>query len=190
MTEIVAAVLWRRLDTEGHDACALQRVAEGWRLDGQAVFDHDGKTCRLSYSVECDDGWRTRGATVHGAVGLDRVTLDIGPGSGEWLLNGEPQPAARGCVDLDLGFTPATNLVAIRRLAPKQDEDTPAPAAYLAFPELRLERLEQIYRRKGPSTLGYSAPAYDYEDVLEVDRHGFVTQYPGLWTGRVSSRDE
>src|SRR5207244_2474062 len=38
----VAAILWRRLDTPGHDACRLERSDAGWELDGTAVFREDG----------------------------------------------------------------------------------------------------------------------------------------------------
>jgi uncharacterized protein len=34
-----------------------------------------------------------------------------------WELNGTDQPEAADCIDVDLNFTPATNLIAIRRLA-------------------------------------------------------------------------
>ena len=38
----VGAVLWRRLDTPGHDACRLVRNDAGWQLEGTAVFREDG----------------------------------------------------------------------------------------------------------------------------------------------------
>src|SRR4026207_452783 len=34
-------MLWRRLDVPGHDACALRRIASGWRLEGTALFALD-----------------------------------------------------------------------------------------------------------------------------------------------------
>ena len=36
-----------------------------------------------------------------------------------WFANGVEQDNVAGCLDLDLGFTPATNLFAIRRLSLK-----------------------------------------------------------------------
>ena len=59
------------------------------------------------------------------------------------MLNGEVQQGVAGLVDVDLGFTPASNLLAIRRFDLGIGEATPAPAAYLTFPELRLVRLDQ-----------------------------------------------
>ena len=36
--------------------------------------------------------------------------------SGQWRLNGTQQPQVSGCIDLDLNFSPSTNLLPIRRL--------------------------------------------------------------------------
>ena|SRR5712692_7412959 len=101
--------------------------------------------------------------------------------AGRWHLNGAEQPAVRGCVDVDLGFTPATNLLQLRRVALDIGQEADVPAAWLAFPELTLERLEQRYRRRGRDTYDYRAPSVPYEAPLHVNELGFVTLYPGLW---------
>ena len=188
MEEIVATAFWKRLDTEGRDGCALIRQPDGWRLSGCAVFEHEGKPCMLSYRVDCDAGWHTHSARVDGSVGFERLSFDIERTSGgDWLLAGIAQPAARGTVDLDLGFTPATNLIAIRRLDPGSDVETAAPAAYYLEFSANLGRLEQTYRRTGATTLAYTSPAYGYSAELEVASCGFVTLYPGLWSGEVET---
>jgi len=178
---IEAAILWRRLDTEGHDSCQLFRLADGWRLTGMAVFGHEGKACVASYEAECDAAWRTRSSKVTGWLGPQALDFQISTDGARWTLNGVEQPQVVGCIDVDLGFTPATNLLALRRYALAIGQQTPAPAAYLAFPEPRLERLEQTYRRLDATKYNYTASAYGYDDVLKVSEHGFVLDYPGLW---------
>jgi hypothetical protein len=84
-------------------------------------------------------------------------------------------------VDVDLGFTPATNLIAIRRLDLAIGQTTPAPAAHIAFPELRFDRLDQTYQRLDARRYRYTARAYGYDDVLSVTSDGFVMSYPSLW---------
>ena len=101
---------------------------------------------------------------------------------GQWTLNGEIQPDVAGLVDVDLGFTPASNLLAIRRFDLGVGQARPAPAAYLTFPELRLTRLEQSYQRLDEGRYAYAAPTFGYDDILEVSPAGFVLDYPGLWT--------
>lgn len=184
---IVATAFWKRLDTEGHDSCRLIRKPDGWRLEGGAVFDHEGDAVQLAYVVDCDADWRTLSASVRGSVGLDELSFDIvSTSTGDWLLDGEKQPDAEGCIDLDLGFTPATNLIAIRRLEPGSDADTPAPAAYYLEFTRKLGIVEQSYRRISPGRLHYRSPAYGYDETLTVSDIGFVTEYPGLWSGKVA----
>jgi hypothetical protein len=46
----VALILWRRLDTPGHDdACSLEANDSGWKLHGTAVLREDGARARLAY---------------------------------------------------------------------------------------------------------------------------------------------
>jgi uncharacterized protein len=143
----VLTALWQRLDTPGHDACVVRRVAGGWRLNGTAVFLDGARPCQLGYRVDCDDRWNSLSASVSGWAGHDRIELAIEAlAHGTWALNGTEEPLARGCVDVDLGFTPATNLILIRRLGLQAGTAVQAPAAWLPFPELRLQRLEQTYR--------------------------------------------
>ena len=175
-------ILWRRLDVPGHDACQLVALDDGWRLSGMAVFNQDGRPCALGYEVDADARWSSRGARVRGSWGTERVDVTIlaAPG-GRWHLNGAEQPAVSGCIDVDLGFTPATNLLQLRRVALDIGRTADVPVAWLAFPELTLERLEQRYRRLAQDTYDYQAPGVPYEAHLKVNELGFVTLYPGLW---------
>ena len=187
MDEIVATAFWTRLDTDGRDACRLMRTGTGWRLAGCATFLHDGRTCILPYRVDCDARWRTISASVDGSVGFEGLGLRIERAGEDWLLNGQIQPKARGCVDLDLGFTPATNLIAMRRLDLPPDVEVQTPAAYYLEFTAELGLIEQTYRRTGETTLAYASPAHSYRAELRVDPIGFVTDYPGLWSGKVVS---
>jgi hypothetical protein len=179
--EKAAFILWRQLDAEGHCACWLSRQPDGWSLDGTVVFDHEAMPCALNYTVRCDTNWRTHSASIVGRLGMDNVDLDIARDGKTWLLNGVEQPLAEGCLDLDLGFTPATNLLALRRLSLSVGDESPAPAAYLEAPTSGLVRLEQTYRRIDRLRYAYESPAFGYAEVLTVSDEGFVTDYPGLW---------
>lgn len=181
MPQIERTILWRRLDTPGHDACALWKLDDGWRLAGTAVFMFEGRPCHLAYAVECDAAWRMCAADVTGWMGKENVTLSLHAADGHWQLNGADQPQVAGCVDADLGFTPATNLIALRRLALRIGEVADAPAAWLSFPELELILLRQRYYRLDEHRYAYQSPDVGYAGTLDVSEAGFVTIYPGLW---------
>lgn len=173
--------LWRRLDQPGHDSCRLSRSAGGWQLRGGAAFLEGSRPCHLAYEVRCDPDWRTRSARVLGHRGDALVDLRISRGARGWKLNGAEHPATKGCVDVDLAFTPATNLIAIRRLRLEVGDRADAPAAWLAFQQLRLRRLPQSYHRVGARRYAYEAPTAGYSGTLDVSRLGSIVRYPGAF---------
>src|SRR5438552_3119639 len=139
-------ILWRRLDTPGHDACRLVDQGFAWRIEGVSVFRHETGPAALVYEVECDRDWRTREGTVNGWVGSRQVSIRVTRSSiGVWTLNGEVVPSIQESVDLDLGFTPATNLPQLRRIALQVGQSADAPVAWLDVPFGSLEVLQQRY---------------------------------------------
>lgn len=86
-----------------------------------------------------------------------------------------------GCVDLDLNFSPSTNLLPIRRLELAVGQRTEVKAAWLRFPSFTLEPLDQLYRRIDAAVYRYESAGGKFVRDLQVDAAGFVTHYPGFW---------
>jgi hypothetical protein len=178
----IASILWRRLDTPGHDACRLDQGDTGWTLDGAAVFSENGVPSRLIYQVSCDLAWRTEHGEVRGWLGGQPVEFSIvRTTEGVWTLNGAVVPDLGNCVDLDFGFTPATNLLQLRRSALAEGQAADVPVAWLDVSAGTLEVLPQRYERRAEATYWYEAPRFDYAALLEVEPAGFIHRYPGLW---------
>ncbi len=181
-SDCVATIVWHRLDEGGHDACRVLRTARGWRLQGAMTGWLGQDVAHLAYDVVCDRRWRARRARVNGFAGARTVGLTIvREADGRWLLNHQEQPDARGCQDLDLAFTPATNLLAVRARELPPDETVAVPAAYLEDDLATLGRLEQGYRRIDARRIAYTAPRFGYAAELGIDEHGLVREYPGLF---------
>jgi hypothetical protein len=177
-----ASILWRRLDIPGHDACRLEGSDAGWRLDGTAVFREAGAPAVLDYSLVCDLAWRTEHGRVRGWLGERSIELAIErTAAGVWTLNGAVVRGLERCVDLDFGFTPATNLPQLRRVALALGQSANMPAAWLDISASTLVVLPQRYERRAQTTYWYEAPSVGYADVLEVGPTGFIRRYPGLW---------
>ena len=173
---------WRRLDVPGSDSCVLTRSDPGWRLSGTATFADPRGDARLEYTVAVDDQWRTTSGSVHGAIGTRPVALVIERTQDDrWRVNGVARPELDGLVDLDLGFTPATNLFPLRRLALRVGESADAAAAWLDEQRWVLRRLPQRYERRSDDAWWYESPDGGYEGLLRVNAEGFVIDYPGLW---------
>ncbi|WP_232077153.1 putative glycolipid-binding domain-containing protein [Variovorax sp. PBL-E5] len=181
--QTVASMLWRRLGTPGHDVCRLERAGEHWQIDGAAVFrGEDGRAAQLHYRVRCDRAWHTQWGTVRGWLGGEAIDLSIvHDAHGGWKLNDTPVPELGHCVDLDMGFTPATNLLQLRRLHLAPGEASDAPVAWIDLDNGSLAELHQRYERRSESGYWYTAPRFDYAAMLEVTGDGFVRSYPKLW---------
>ena len=175
---------WRRTDVRGHEDARVERTRDGWRLTGALEVEEAGVDARLRYLIDCDEHWRTRAALIVGSASGRTVHVAlVADGAGAWIRDGEPLPALAGALDVDLGFTPATNTLPIRRLALAVGETRPVRSAWLRFPELRLEPLEQTYTREAERVFQYRAMVDGEPFVarLDADAYGRVLRYEGLW---------
>jgi hypothetical protein len=175
-------VLWRRLDQPGHESARLSLRQSCWYLTGTAVFAHRQQACRLDYVVVCDASWRTLSGKVEGWVGSGTVEIELSADSSRrWRLNREECPSVVGCADLDLNFSPSTNLLPIRRLDLRIGEKAAVRAAWLRFPGFNLEPLGQVYHRIDEATYRYESAGGSFITELQVNAAGFVTSYPKFW---------
>jgi len=186
--EVTETILWRGLFFAGHESCRLRSTGGAWHLEGTAVFSHEQQACRLDYQIVCDKAWHTLSAQVDGW--LDKTFIDIqiktDPGR-RWWLNEVEQPDVAGCTDIDLNFSPSTNLLPIRRLGLGISEAAEVHAAWLRFPSFKLERLPQQYRRLDENIYRYESGGGRFVAELKVDPSGFVIDYPNLWQAETIS---
>ena len=166
----------------GHEYCSVYDEAQRWFISGAAVFRNEREPCRLEYLIECRSSWETSAARVSGWVGDTALDVELKVADdGHWLLNGIEQPAVKGCTDVDLNFSPSTNLLPIRRLNLAIGQAAQVNSAWLRFPSFRLERLDQIYRRLDQTTYRYESNGGTFVSELKVNDFGLVINYPGLW---------
>ena len=152
MTE--TSILWRRLDTPGHDACRLEVQDNGWELIGTAVSLENGVPAQFRYQVFCDHAWRTQKGLVYGWLGTKTLEYIIARTSeGAWTLNGVAVPGL----------------------------EKDAPAAWLDASAAILQVLPKRYERRAEGKYWYEAPKFNYAALLEVGQTGFILRYPGLW---------
>jgi uncharacterized protein len=176
------SILWKGDFLPGHEACRLFPRGTEPRLEGTAVFSHEGLPCRLDYQILCDAAWRTLSTEVKGWVGNTNINirLQVTPAGG-WQLNGTDQPALAGCIDVDLNFSPCTNTLPIHRLNLAIGETAEIKAAWLRFPSFRLEPLAQTYKRLSELAYRYESSGGKFVADLKVDAAGFVIDYPNIW---------
>lgn len=175
------AFLWRRLDIIGLEHFRLHEAVDGPRLAGTILLAHEGTPLRVEYEIACDPGWRTRRVEVALEYGNDERRLELeADGEGAWRRGGEELAAVRGCLDVDLSLTPATNLLPLRRLPVAPGESRDVTAAWVLFPSLEVKPLAQTYTRLDARRLRYES-ATGFATEIEVDDADLVVRYPPFW---------
>lgn len=178
----ISSVLWRRLDTPGHDVCRLKKSDAGWILEGVAIFLHEDGPANLTYRMACDRTWRTINGAVHGHLGERAVQIDINRASdGQWTLNEKLQAGFDHLADLDFSFTPSSNFFQLQRLDLQAGEGRDLTVVWLDPAVNILQKLPQRYERRSATTYLYEAPTAPYAAEIEIRPDGFIRRYPGLW---------
>lgn len=184
----IESILWRGFVLPGHEACRLFSQNSFWHVEGTAIFLHERQPVKLGYQIVCDAAWQTLSANLEGWLGTKVIEIQIKTDStGRWWLNGIEQPGVKDCSDLDLNFSPSTNLLPIRRLDLAVGEAADVNAAWLRFPSFRLELLPQRYSHLEENTYRYESAGGQFVADLKVNRAGFVLDYPGLWQAEATS---
>jgi len=175
-------VRWQRLDRPGVERATLSPLKNTWHIDGRIETDFEGGPARIRYHIRCDEGWRTQGAWVTFKQGRTRRRLGLFVKQNEaWILDGKERTDLRGCVDLDLEVSPATNTLPIRRLDLTVGSGRDVRVGWVRFSQLAVERTEQRYTRVSLRRYRFENLDSGYAAELEVDDLGLVLNYPGFW---------
>ncbi len=163
----------------GLDHCGLLEGPDGFVLEGFSVRSAPVPMVAV-YEVRADAVWATVAVDVQVLRPEPARGLELrADGRGHWWRNGEEAPELEGCIDVDLGCTPATNTLPIRRLDIPVGGEAEILAAWVRFPELEVRRFAQRYRRLAPDRYEYASDTFRAE--LDVDEAGLVIDYTGAW---------
>jgi len=182
MRELLQSCLWRWLPRTGLERCELLREGPDWILKGTILTVADEGPVEARYEVRCDPGWTTRSVDVSLIQGTGERSLRLGVRDGRWYEGETEHPSVRGCLDVDLGWSPSTNTLPIRRLMLEVGAGSGSlTMAWVRFPELTIEPLAQEYRRLSERTYRYSSRGGSFNAEIEVDEQGLVAAYEGVW---------
>jgi hypothetical protein len=182
-------VVWHcSLLASSEDASLLEQE-DGHRLQGLVVVPREGVPCHITYEVVADRNWLPRSATVKVTLPTEVRTIDLrSEHPGHWEVDGGAAPLLEGCDDIDLGWTPATNTLPIRRLGLDVGETARIMAAWVRFPELDVVANEQHYTRLAMDRWRYRSGNYDFELLTDAET-GLVLAYgEDLWQAAATAR--
>ncbi|MFI1994678.1 putative glycolipid-binding domain-containing protein [Actinoplanes sp. NPDC020271] len=202
MGMLSTGLFWERRDAPGSEHVRLDAqnglYAQGVALAATPVI----YSCR--YELQTDPGWASvsldvrtegagwaRGVRLEMAAGRWRVTtseqgdLDAAlaaAGHARAGLPGIEDPDRLfGAFDVDLGCSPLTNTLPIRRLDLLHGEiglSHRLSVAWVLVPSLEVVQADQIYTPLGGDQVRYASETFAAD--LTVDGDGFVVEYPGV----------
>jgi hypothetical protein len=168
---------WRRSDdVEADELCTLTVRDNGLSLVGTVLGAEEGRPVRVEYRVLADRAGLTTAAHVRDLRGFETRTIALERDAKDrWTVDGIVKRALKGCADIDLGCSPSTNTLPIRRLRLAIGASQTIQAAWVRFPELVVVKAAQTYLRLDEFTYRYASGTF--EATLTVDEEGLVTAY-------------
>jgi hypothetical protein len=178
-------ILWQGLITPSMERFILDASNGGFELSGLILQAHEETPCVVRYAIEVDAAWRTRKVEVEFEDGGQRRLSLTADGEGSWSRDGQSLEGVAGCLDVDLEWSPSTNTLPIRRLGLAPGETKSLAAAWVRFPSLEVQRLEQSYERLADGRYRYRSGRFSAD--LVVDDDGIVLQYGMNWKAVATS---
>lgn len=174
-------ITWRRSDELETDEHATLTVRDtGLSLVGTVIGAQEGVPLRTEYRVLTNGAGLTTAAHVRDLRGFDQRALTVERSAkGVWSVNGQVDRKLKGATDVDLGCSPSTNTLPVRRLRLAVGASQTVHAARIRFPELTVEKAAQKYTRIDEFTYRYESGTFTAE--LVVDDDGLVATYGDVW---------
>ena len=178
----VCAGLWQWLKSPGLERFELVHAADELIFRGTILTLAGNSAAEAKYEIGCDRSFRTRRANVSVRDATGERTLQIATESGRWYENGRENRTVAGALDIDLGWSPSTNTLPMKRLKLTVGQSSGEfIAAWVRFPELTLQPLSQKYVRLAERQYRYSSRGGAFTANLLVDDEDLVLDYEGFW---------
>ena len=175
-------VVWTPYDDPGHEYFSLYETDEGFEFNSVIAMSFDYEPLRVEYRLLINQDWYTQAVEVKLWQGSHRARLRLRVDEQQrWWRGTRELTDCRGCVDVDLSLTPATNTLPIRRLALADGESGTTTTAWIQFPSLKIRPFPQQYTRLSEDEYVFASLEDKFKAKLHVDDLGLVTDYIGGW---------
>ena len=181
--ETIRRVIWRRnLDDHSFEECVVTAARDGFVISGHVTAAQDGVPLVVRYDIGCGENWSARFVTIEQRLGDAQRRLRLERAGDGWLVDGARDPRLDGCAEPDLGVTPSTNALAVRRLGLAIGQAAEIKCAWVKFPALSVEPSLQRYQRLGERDYRYTNVASGFTALVAVDALALPVSYESIWT--------
>jgi hypothetical protein len=175
-------LVWRRMmDDCSFEECVVTALAGGFGIAGHVIAAHDGQPLTIAYDIRCERNWSAQTISVEQVLGRAPRRLSLVRSGKSWLVDGAPDLRLDGCAEPDLGITPSTNALALRRLDLAIGQAADITCAWVKFPAFAIEPALQRYERLGEREYRYTNVGSGFTATLTVDELALPVSYQGIW---------
>jgi uncharacterized protein len=173
---------WQDWSGTGVQHVVLREGPQEISAEAAVIVTEDQARFAARFHILCDSAWRVTKVAAE-VIGDDRRIELASDGAGHWRDGtGAAQPHLEGAIDVDLPITPFTNTLPIRRLDLRTGESADIRVVYIVLPDFTITTDPQRYICLEPRRrYRYESLDSDFVREIDVDAHGLVVTYPGLF---------
>jgi len=173
---------WQDWSSRGLEHLVLNEGPDQIVADAAILGTINDHVFAARYKILCDSYWRVKRVEIN-EIGSDLTVELASNGVGNWVDGtGVPQPQLANAIDIDISITPFTNTLPIRRLNLPRGQSQEILAVYIQLPNLAVTTDRQRYTcLEAGRRYRYQSVDSDFTREIEVDAHGLITSYPGLF---------
>lgn len=174
-------IRWQGLGGGEREHLVLTTHESGIIAESVYVSGGGSEAFGVWYQLHLSPSWEVREFRAR-CMGEQRELVLRRNGS-EWTdAHGQVLSELSGTTDLDLSISPFTNSLPINRLQLSKSESADIRVAYVSFPQLEVFADIQRYTCREPKKQYlFDSVDTDFKAEIEVDEHGLVVHYPGLF---------
>jgi hypothetical protein len=169
---------WQTWDTTHEEVVTLRWENEGWTATGEVGRE------KVHYVVRLSPLWQVRQMLLFRDMEEPDLWLAT-DGSGRWgEMNGVHRTELDGCRDLDLGCTPFTLMLPVRRLPVDVGDEFEVPVIDVDVNTLAVARSTRSFTRVSERGWMYREGSTATARGITVDEYGLVLDDPGRFRRR------
>src|SRR5690348_8977858 len=173
---------WQDWQGKGIEHLVLDEGSDCITAEAVVFGTTNGEVFAARYRILCDTCWRARKIVIAQTGEASTIELES-DGAGKWIdESATPLPRLAGAIDIDISITPFTNTLPIRRLGLQTGQSENIVVVYVQLPGLSVTTDRQRYTcLELNRRYRYQSMDSDFTRDIEVDDHGLVVTYPGLF---------
>ena len=175
-------ILWSGIEYYSLENCIIDFGGGENAVKSIIIGYYHKKIYQVTYVIKLNREWETNACSVEFQYENKVRKFEFVSDNSRWTLNGAYRAEFDHCTDVDIPLTPFTNSLPINRLKLDVGQEKEIDIVYIDLLENNIRHVRQKYRKLSSGLYKYENIPNDFEAEIEVDRDGFVVQYPALFT--------